>query len=195
MLLIVGQDGGLGERSIDAVVGVGASERIQPINATDGGARGQAILHYKECLLAMEVEVLRLAGLVVLHDGRVLRILQDSYSPSVVLGSAFNPTDAFLYVLDEAQVAGQRYMGAFADEGGTIPRPVLRPIIKCFSTPTFAKVIVSGTGFTLGLCKSSLASGVGKDSEDWAVVRSTGDFYTWEIQLDYISRHLPPSFL
>ena len=125
----------------------------------------------------------------------VLRILQNSYSPSVVLGSAFNPTNAFLYVLDEAQVAGQRYMGAFADEGGTIPRPVLRPIIKCFSTPTFAKVIVSGTGFTLGLCKSSLTSGVGKDSEDWDVVRSTGDFYTREIQLDYISRHLPPWFL
>ena len=125
----------------------------------------------------------------------VLRILQNSYSPSVVLGSAFNPTDSFLYVLDEAQVAGQQYMGAFADEGGTIPRPVLRPIIKCFSTPTFAKVIVSGTGFPLGLCKYSLPSGVGKDNEDWDVVRPTGDFYLRETQLDYISRHLPPSFL
>jgi hypothetical protein len=128
----------------------------------------------------------------------VLHTLQNSYGPSAALGSTLNSTPPFLYVLDKAQLAGQRYMGAFTDEGCTVPQPVLLPIIKWFCSPMFVKVIVSGTGFSLDLFTTALTSdvgGVGKDSGEWDVVRTTSDLSNRDIQLDYISRYLPPSFL
>ena len=66
--LVVGQDGGLDGRVLGTVVGIDASEGIEPIDATDGGACGQAVLHYKECFLVVDVEVLRPADLVILYD-------------------------------------------------------------------------------------------------------------------------------
>ena len=125
-----------------------------------------------------------------------LQILQASFSPSTVLGSSFDRTaGSFIYVLDEAQVAGEQYMGAFADTGGRIKRPVLCPIIKYLSTAKSAKVIVSGTGFSLELFRTVPGSGVGKESTVWDVTHATGDFLNQGIQLDYISLYLPPSFL
>ena len=114
-----------------------------------------------------------------------------------ILGSAFDPTtESFFYVLDEAQVAGKQYMGAFSDVDGEVPRPVLRPIIRHLVTSSkpFVKIIVSGTGFSLELFKTALASGVGKDSSSWDVVHTTGDFANQNTQLAYLSRYLPPSF-
>jgi hypothetical protein len=55
---------------LDAVVGVGTNERLQPVDATDGGARGQAILDHEKHLLAVDVEALGLADLVALHDAK-----------------------------------------------------------------------------------------------------------------------------
>jgi len=79
----------------------------------------------------------------------VLDHLRTIYSPSSVLGSSFNPnTDAFFYVLDEARVAGEQYMGAFADRDGKEKRPVLCPIIEHMSESTRAgiiKVIICST--------------------------------------------------
>jgi hypothetical protein len=128
----------------------------------------------------------------------VLDQFLDKLGPKVVLGSAFDPKhDTFFYVLDEAQIAGERYMGAFADANSEIPRPVLRPIVHALtaSSRLTIKIIVSGTGFSLDLFKTVLASGVGKDPDKWDVVRETGDFTNRDTQASYISRYLPPSFL
>lgn len=128
----------------------------------------------------------------------VLRLLRAPLTPGGILGSAFDPTvDSFFYVLDEAQVAGQQYMGAFSDVGGEVPRPVLRPIIRHLASPSdpLVRIIVSGTGFSLKLFKTVLTSGVGKDSRAWDVVHTTGDFANENTQLAYISRYFPPSFL
>lgn len=128
-------------------------------------------------------------------------ILQDlllNITPTSVLGSAHDSeNDSFFYVLDEAQVAGELYMGAFSDGGATTPRPVLRPIIRAWaSTPIeTVRFIVSGTGFLLSLFKTVLTSGVGKPSSAWHVVHTTGDFTDHFTQKSYISRYLPERFL
>jgi len=123
-----------------------------------------------------------------------LQTLQAEYNPLSVLGSAFDPTaGSFIYVLDKAQVAGRQHMGAFADLGAMIRRPVLHPIIKYLSTAMSAKVIVSGTGFSLELFRTG--SGIGKVKTEWDVTHATGDFINQGIQLDYISLYLPPWFL
>jgi len=125
-----------------------------------------------------------------------LRILLAKYNGPTVLGSAFDPTaGSFIYVLDEAQVVGETYMGAFADAGSRIKRPVLHPIINFLSRGMSGKVIVSGTGFSLELFKTVLGSHTGKYSTEWGVTHTTGDFSDQAIQLDYISRYLPPWFL
>jgi hypothetical protein len=130
----------------------------------------------------------------------VLEDLLDEFRPTTVLGSAFDPDrDTFFYVLDEAQVAGDLYKGAFADGHATIPRPVLRPIICAWtsSTSPAIKVIVSGTGFSLDLFRTVLTSGTGKDTDSsaWEVVHETGDFINRDTQVSYISLYLPPTFL
>ncbi|KAF8240566.1 hypothetical protein L208DRAFT_1384366 [Tricholoma matsutake] len=123
--------------------------------------------------------------------------LLDVTGPTAVLGSAIGH-DNFFYILDEGQVAGERYMGAFADASATIRRPVLRPVVRGWSrvsTERSIKFIISGTGFSLDLFQTVLVSGVGKVPDQWDVVRNTGDFKNPGIQLSYISRYLPPSFL
>ncbi|KAM6492769.1 hypothetical protein JOM56_012493 [Amanita muscaria] len=120
------------------------------------------------------------------------------FSPGDILGPAFDSqSDHFFYMLDEAQVAGTRYMGAFADTNGADPRPVLRPIIRAWKMVPFQSVrfVVSGTGFSLSLFKTVLTSGVGKYKGSWSVVRQTGDFINRDPQKTYITRYLPPSFL
>lgn len=47
---------------------VDASERVQPVGVTYGGAYGQAVLHRVEALAAVGVEMLGRADLLVLHD-------------------------------------------------------------------------------------------------------------------------------
>jgi len=129
---------------------------------------------------------------------KVLDSLCSQFSPSSVLGSSFNSTtDSFFYVIDEAQVAGELYMGAFADQAGTTERPVLRPIIQQMmrSAHTGTTVIISGTGFSLEYYKTAMTSGVGKSSSSFDVVYTTGDFSELATQSLYISRYLPVSFL
>jgi hypothetical protein len=133
--------------------------------------------------------------------GAPTEVLQDfltALSPTKVLGSAYDATrDSFFYVLDEAQVAGKRYTGAFSDGSATTRWPVLRPIIRAWASSPIQsmKFIVSGTGFPLSLFKTVLTSGLGKDSPAWDVVHTTGDFMNRRDQESYITRYLPAAFL
>lgn len=160
--------------------------QILPLVTIDGKHTFLALIN--ECLVG--------ASTGILED------LLDKYGPTTVLQSAFDPEhDTFFYVLDEAQVAGDRekgHMGAFADANSEIRRPVLRPIVRAWARATFdesIQFIVSGTGFSLDLFKTVLTSGVGKDPDAWDVVHTTGDFADRERQKSYVTRYLPPSFL
>jgi len=133
-------------------------------------------------------------------DFEMLLCLRAPLNPSSVLGSSFNSkADSFFYVIDEAQVAGEQYMGAFADRDGSTKRPVLYPIIQYIMEweRDIIKVIVSGTGFSLDLFKPIMKTwGVGKDRPKmFDVIHTTGDFSDPDIQFRYISRYLPPAFL
>ncbi len=66
--LIVGQDGDLDGGVLDAVVIVDAGQGLETVGATDGGPRGQPILHDEQALLTVDVEVLGVSDLVVLDD-------------------------------------------------------------------------------------------------------------------------------
>ena len=126
-----------------------------------------------------------------------LRALLDQFTPSTVLGPAFRQP-AFLHVLDEAQVAGEKYVGAFVDQAGKAPRPVLRPIILGLTSQSkfSTKMVVSGTGFSLSLFEKLVTSQVLKGESKWGnVVYMTGDFSDRNTQSAYISRYLPGSFL
>jgi hypothetical protein len=128
----------------------------------------------------------------------VLEQLLDKLKPLTVLGSAFDPErDTFFYVLDEAQVAGEQHMGAFADASSQLRRPVLRPIVGALtaSKSQLIKLIISGTGFSLGLFQTVITSGQCKAPDLWNVVHTIGDFTDQSIHKLYISRYLPPSFL
>ena len=69
---VIREDGGLDGGVLDAIVSVDASERVEPIDATYSGACSQTVLHNKLSCLAVNVEVLGLADLVVLHDAKDL---------------------------------------------------------------------------------------------------------------------------
>jgi hypothetical protein len=128
----------------------------------------------------------------------ILEILLKDLTPTKVLGSVYDATrDSFFYVLDEAQIAGSQYMGAFSDGDSVIPRPVLRPIIRAWASLSIQniKFVVSGTGFSLSLFTTVLTSGVGKDSAGWDVVHTLGDFTNRSVQESYIATYLPPAFL
>jgi hypothetical protein len=125
----------------------------------------------------------------------VLQNMLDKLTPTSVLGETFR--FPFFYVLDEAQVAGDLFMGAFCDRVAKTPRPALRAIVGAWASRRELDVrfIVSGTGFSLSLFKTVLTSGVGKDSSGWKVVHKTGDFTSRRTQESYISQYLPVSFL
>lgn len=119
-------------------------------------------------------------------------------APEKILGPDVDRANGFFYVLDEAQVAGEQYMGAFSDDTGKWKRPVLRPIIQYMAPPSdsLVKIIVSGTGFSLQYFNEVLTSAVAKEGNpEWEVVRETGDFMDKDSQMAYFSRYFPPSFL
>lgn len=118
--------------------------------------------------------------------------LDSQFGPEKILGPTFK--DSFLYVLDEAQTAGNEHEEAFADVNGEVPLPVLYPIIQKLAERTNVKIIVSGTGFPSGLVRTVLATSVCKDGPSWTTVHAIGDFTSKDAQLTYISQYLPPSF-
>jgi len=129
----------------------------------------------------------------------VIEYLSAQFSPSSVLGASFNTTDdSFFYVIDQAHVAGQIHMEAFADRAGNKKWPVLHPIIEHMmdSAPDVIKVILSGTGFSGELLRTLVKDeGVAMDSSMFDIIHTTGDFSDLGTQSLYISRYLPPSFL
>jgi hypothetical protein len=126
-----------------------------------------------------------------------LPLFRNKLNPQSVLGPDFNKdSDRFFYVIDEIQLAGERYASSFCNEDGTVERPVLRPMSQTLTTDsTDVTVIVSGTGFSHSDFHSVLVSSVGKVDRSWPTEYSTGDFTDPEIQYAYIKRYLPPSYL
>ena len=100
------------------------------------------------------------------------------------------------FVIDEAQAAGEECMGAFSSREGQ-ERPVLRPIVQYLSSKLGGdRAILSGTGFSLPLFKEVSTSSVSKTPDvTWKVEHFTGDFSDQHIQLSYVLRYLPPTFL
>ena len=78
----VGVDGDIDRCLLDAVLKVPANERLHAGEATDSGACGPSVLDDKQTRLAVGIELLRLADLVILHyasdlkepGGRVLEV-------------------------------------------------------------------------------------------------------------------------
>jgi len=128
----------------------------------------------------------------------ILLELLTPFTPSAVLGSAFKSRDdLFFYVLDEAQVAGDHYTGAFSDMGGSVRWPVIQPIIRAWESLPVGTIrfILSGTAFRHDHFGISQSSGVGKDAPKWKMVHTTGDLTSRGAQELYISRYLPGAFL
>jgi hypothetical protein len=125
-----------------------------------------------------------------------LEQLNLEHTPEDILGSAFDNKSGFLYVLDEAQKAAKQYMNAFSDSDGVLPRPVLRPIIKYFTlNNTYAKIITSGTGFSLKHFEDIIGSVTSKQFAKWSIEYEIGDFEDQEKQMAYVEAYLPPEFL
>ena len=103
---------------------------------------------------------------------------------------------SFFVVIDEAQVAGEEYMGAFSSSDGETKHPVLHLLAQYFRTyhPAIL-LIVSGTGFSLPVFMDIMGSNVSKATILPLVVHSTSDFFNQDVQLSYVCRYLPPTFL
>ena len=136
---------------------------------------------------------------LVSMSGADLHDRVSEFTPGDVLGVAFKfECNKFFYVLDEAQVAGETHMGAFADVNGEIRQPILHPIIgACNNTSSESiRFIVSGTGFYFTLFQTGLTSGVGKATGRASrKEHQTGDFVNRDLQESYLSRYLPSTFL
>ena len=100
------------------------------------------------------------------------------------------------FVIDEAQAAGEECMGAFSGREGQ-ERPVLRPLVQYLSSKLGRdRAILAGTGFSLPLFQEVPTSSVAKIPwVTWKVEHFTGDFSNQHIQLSYVLRYLPPTFL
>ena len=101
----------------------------------------------------------------------------------------------FFCVIDEAQVAGKVYMGAFSSGDGKTPHPVLRPLVGNFKSFPSMRLIVSGTGFSLPLFTEVMGSNVSKATTPPFVDHFTGNFFEEEAQLSYVARYLPQTYL
>ena len=102
----------------------------------------------------------------------------------------------FFCVIDEAQFAGEVYMGAFSSGDGKTPCPVLRPLVDYFKEMLLGfRLIVSGTGFSLPLFTEVMSSAVSKVTTRPFVDHFTGNFFEEETQLSYVAHYLPHTYL
>jgi len=102
---------------------------------------------------------------------------------------------SFFCVIDEAQVAGEEYKGAFSSSDGKTERPVLRPLVGYFKKHQVTRLIVSGTGFSLSLFTEVMNSNISKATKPPFVDHFTGNFFEQEAQLSYVARYLPHTYL
>ncbi|KAG8811178.1 hypothetical protein FRC17_002596 [Serendipita sp. 399] len=130
-----------------------------------------------------------------------LQAFMKEFDTRKILGSQFDPaTEEFVYVLDNAQVAGELCPYAFADARNGSPCSVLRPIIGAMhrtnSNLRPIRIVLSGANLSIGMLENMLTSsvGIGK-SALWRQEDDINDFMDQNAQLAYLSRYLPPSFL
>jgi len=102
---------------------------------------------------------------------------------------------SFFCVIDEAQVAGEAYMGAFSSSDGENKRPVLRPLAGFFQKYQSIKLILSGTGFSLSLFRERMGANVSKATIPLLVDYFSGGFFDRNDQLSYVARYLPRTYL
>jgi hypothetical protein len=98
-------------------------------------------------------------------------------------------------VLDEAQDAATRQIGEFpATTDNSVTRSSLHELFRVFnSVPFFHGIILSGTGLSMDIVKSSVSSmsvRVTDPTHGVKVVTNTGNFLDKEAQKSYVLRYI-----
>ncbi|KAM6498794.1 hypothetical protein JOM56_006742 [Amanita muscaria] len=104
------------------------------------------------------------------------------------------PPSRFIVGLDEAQQAIRLYPRSFVSStDNEVFRSILREIVKVF-TKSPIKLVVSGTGLSLGDLEDSMASGVSKPANTTILFHELGMFETWPKLKAFLERYIPASF-
>ena len=167
-LPVARQDGYLDGRLLDAVFGVDASERVQPVDTTYGGARGQAVLHHVEALVAVGVELLGRADLLVLHDAMGL---EETVARVLVAGLVFGSGEHNLAVVRRREVpaCGDKYNCQLKPRDDTVARDGKRTNIDFVAlerVPVDLFLVEFNQCPVAGELVGSVADGDGFDVED-----------------------------
>ncbi|KAK2464549.1 hypothetical protein APHAL10511_003407 [Amanita phalloides] len=105
------------------------------------------------------------------------------------------PTSRPILEFDEAQQATRLYpYSGISSTRTEVFRSIIRDIVKVF-TKAPIKLVVSGTGLPLADLEESVASGVGKPSQEVEVFHKLGMFDTWRELRLFIQRYVPSSIL
>ncbi|KIL71414.1 hypothetical protein M378DRAFT_6158 [Amanita muscaria Koide BX008] len=104
------------------------------------------------------------------------------------------PPSRFIVGLDEAQQAVRLYPRSFVSStDNEVFRSILREIVKVF-TRSPIKLVVSGTGLSLGDLQDSMASGVSKPANTTILSHGLGMFDTWPKLKAFLDHYVPASF-
>ena len=104
------------------------------------------------------------------------------------------PQTHFIIGLDEAQRAARKYPYSFiSSTSDGRPRSIIREIVRVFAKLPI-KLVVSGTGLSLGDIRDAMASGVSK-TRAVNVFYQLGMFDTWPKLKLFFERYIPPSIL
>jgi len=105
------------------------------------------------------------------------------------------PQSHFIFGLDEAQRAARLYPHSFISSTSEVSyRSIIREIVKVF-TKSPIKLVVSGTGLSLGDLREAMASGVSKPAGAVTVFHQLGMFDTWPKLKPFLERYVPTSIL
>ncbi|KIM47458.1 hypothetical protein M413DRAFT_200359 [Hebeloma cylindrosporum] len=104
------------------------------------------------------------------------------------------PGSRFIIGLDEAQHAARLYPYSFVSSTNTeVFRSIIREMVTIF-TGSSIKLIVAGTGLSLGDLTENMGTGVSKVGVG-VDVHQLGMFDTWPKLKPYLERYIPPSIL
>jgi hypothetical protein len=105
------------------------------------------------------------------------------------------PKSHFIVGLDEAQHAARLYPYSFisSTNNGAF-RSIIREIVTVF-TKSSIKLVVSGTGLSLGDLREAVGSGVSKPAEAVEVFHRLGMFDTWPKLKLFLERYVPAPIL
>ena len=105
------------------------------------------------------------------------------------------PRSRFIVGLDEAQHAVRLHPYSFiSSTNQEVLRSILCEIVKVF-TKSPIKLVVSGTGLSLGDLEEAMVSGVSKPAEAVILFHELGMFDTWPKLKAFLERYIPASFL